>query len=71
MFLFVMNYIVCAVCLDISKDITSNRSVEPAICQNMYNMGMKRIVMVQEAVASLIIYHRVGYTVYKVLKAGS
>ena len=60
--------------MDISKDITSNRSVEPAICQNMYNMynmGMKRIVMVQEAVASLIIYHRVGYTVYKVLKAGS
>lgn len=25
--------------------------------------------MVQEAAASLIIYHRVGYTVYKVLKA--
>lgn len=25
--------------------------------------------MVQEAAASLIVYHRVGYTVYKVLKA--
>lgn len=30
---------------------------------------MKRRVMVQEAVASLMIYHKVGYTVYKVLKA--
>jgi hypothetical protein len=35
----------------------------------MYNMEMKRRVMVQEAAASLIIYHRVGYRVYKVLKA--
>ena len=32
-------------------------------------MELKKSAMVQEAAASLIIYHRVGYTVYKVLKA--
>lgn len=32
-------------------------------------MELKKKGMVQEAAASLIIYHRVGYTVYKVLKA--
>lgn len=32
-------------------------------------MELKKGFMVQEAAASLIIHHRVGYTVYKVLKA--